>query len=104
MSVFSVDQAYRLKANHALVAKARAPMLALGPGPVNGTLDARSTLDIACECSAQDCSARVRIRLSDYEAERRGLRRLVIAPGHELDSPVHLVARTDAYEIVEPWF
>ena len=39
----------------------------------------------------------------EYEQLMPEQRQLLVAIGHELDAPVHVTRRTEAYEIVEPW-
>ncbi len=84
--VFTVDQAYRIKTNRALLTRPAAD----------------EWLEMSCECSAQHCSATLVVLRSDYERLRPEHRQLLVAVGHELDSPLRVTLRTETYEAVEP--
>ena len=100
MAVFTVDQAYRIKSNRLLLSRSvAAPAHA---APVSRE-DGAESLEIHCECSAEHCSATLVVLRSDYERLRPERRQLLVALGHELDSPIHVSLRTETYELVEPW-
>ena len=83
--VFAVDQAYRIKSNRALL-----------------TQPVAEWLEMDCECSAEHCGATLVVLRGDYERLRPERRELLVAVDHELESPVHVILRTDAYEVEEP--
>jgi len=89
MSVFTVDQAYRIKSNRSLLTETV-------PAPAG-------SLEVHCECSAQHCTATVVVLRSDYERLRPEHRQLLVALGHETDSPVNVIRRAETYELVEAW-
>ena len=98
--IFTVDQAYRITNNRSLLTQ---PPTTLADAPSITIEDGGESLEIYCECSADTCTATLVVRRSDYEWLRPELRQLLVAAGHELDSPVHVRRRTEAYEIVEAW-
>src|SRR4051812_24681181 len=100
MAVFTVDQAYRIKRNRLLLARSvAAPVHASPVADANGA----ESLEIHCECSAAHCTATLVVLRSDYERLRPERRQLLVALGHELDSPIQVNLRTETYELVEPW-
>lgn len=100
MAVFTVDQAYRIKSNRSLLSQ---PVTAPADAAPVSSEDGVESLEIHCECSAQHCTATLVVLRSDYEPLRPEHRQLLVAVGHELDSPVHISLRTETYELVEPW-
>lgn len=52
-----------------------------------------------CECSNKDCTFRVTLSLSDYEAIRGNPKQFVVLPGH-LTPEIEVVLEEDAYWIV----
>ncbi len=97
--VFTVDQAYRIKTNRALLTRPAA----VGAGHDSVSSNAGDDwLEMNCECSAQHCSATLVVLRSDYERLRPEHRQLLVAVGHELDSPLRVTLRTETYEAVEP--
>lgn len=96
MAVFTIDQAYRIKSNRSLL---RQPVAALA----NSSEDGVESLEVCCECSAQHCNATLLVLRSDYERLVPEHRQVLVALGHEMDSPVHVILRAEAYEIVELW-
>ena len=100
MAVLTVDQAYRIKSNRALLAE---PVAALAGAPVTSEGDGQQ-LELNCECSAQHCSVTLSVPRGDYERLRPERRQFVVAVDHELDfAPVRIILRTETYEFVEPW-
>lgn len=57
--------------------------------------------EFLCECSNGDCTLRVRLTLSAYEAVRSDPAQFVVALGHELPEIENVVARTNEYQVVE---
>jgi hypothetical protein len=55
---------------------------------------------IICECSDDQCTERVSVPLSAYEAVRSNPRRFLVVRGHENDFE-QVVERADGYSIVE---
>jgi hypothetical protein len=99
MAVFTVDQAYRIKSNRALLAQSVAAVA--GNAAASG--DGGDELEMHCECSAEHCSGTLVVLREDYERLRPKHHQRLVAVDHELDSPVRIIVRTDAYEVVEPW-
>jgi len=66
--------------------------------------DGIDVLEINCECSAEHCTATLMVRRGEYEPLRPEQRQLLVAAGHEIDSPVQVTRRTETYEIIEPWW
>jgi hypothetical protein len=92
--VFTVDQAYRIKSNRSLLTER------VHARPRD---DGSGLLEIHCECSAQHCTATLVVLRSDYERLRPEHRQLLVALGHEMDSPVNVIGRAETYELVEAW-
>ena len=58
--------------------------------------------EFVCECGAGDeCDAKVRMRLSDYETVRRQDDRFAVFPGHEIEAIERVVDRGDGYVVVD---
>jgi hypothetical protein len=98
--VFTVDQAYRITSNRLLLTQ---PIAAVADAPSVSREDRSNSLEIYCECSADHCTATVVVRRGDYERLRPEHRQLLVAVGHEVDTPVNVIRRTETYELVEPW-
>ena len=98
--IFSVDQAYRITNNRSRLTQ---PVTALADAPSITIEDGGEPLEIYCECSADHCTAILVVRRSDYERLRPEHRQLLVAVGHEMDTPVCVTRRTETYELVEPW-
>jgi hypothetical protein len=96
--VFTVDQAYRIKSNRALLTR---PVAAIVGATSVSSDGGGEWLEVDCECSAQHCGATLVVLRGDYERLRPERRELLVAVDHELDSPVRVILRTDAYELVE---
>ena len=94
--VFTVDQAYRIKSNRALLRRPVAAVIGVTSVSSDG-----EWLEMGCECSAQHCGATLVVPRGDYEQLRPERRELLVAVDHELDTPVRVILRTDAYELVE---
>lgn len=56
--------------------------------------------DFLCECGRADCSERLRLEISEYDAIRTA-GRFVAVPGHELASHDRVVERCESYVIAE---
>ena len=89
--VFTVDQAYRITSNRLSL---RTP---------STTSVASAPIEVYCECSADHCTAVIVVPRGDYERLRPDRRQLLVAVGHEIDSPVQVTLRAKTYELVEPW-
>ena len=98
--MFTVDQAYRINKNRALLVR---PIAALAGGAPVSSEDGVEVLQISCECSADHCTGTLVVRRDDYEWLKPERRQLLVAAGHETDTPVQVMLRTETYEIVEPW-
>ena len=59
--------------------------------------------EFLCECANGVCAERLRLTLQQYEDIRSDPRGFLMAPGHERPG-VRIVARTEAYEVVEGVF
>ena len=99
--MFTVDQAYRINRNRMLLLRST---LATGDASAAHGIEGIDVLEINCECSAEHCTATLMVRRGEYEPLRPGRRQLLVAAGHEIDSPVQVTRRTETYEIVEPWW
>jgi hypothetical protein len=98
--MFTVDQAYRINRNRSLSLQPLAEPT--GAARLRDEYDGE-LLEMHCECSAEHCTATVVVPRGDYERLQPKQRQLLVAAGHELDSPVQVTLRTETYEIVEPW-
>ena len=56
--------------------------------------------DFLCECGRADCSERLRLDISEYDAVR-GAGRFVAIPGHELVPHDRVVERFETYVVGE---
>ena len=59
------------------------------------------TMTVICECAFGDCTDRLEIEVSTYEAVRADPRRFIIVSGHALPEFEKVVDGGDGYEIVE---
>jgi hypothetical protein len=60
------------------------------------------TFEFLCECGhGDDCDARVRMTLPEYEHVREQDDRFAVAPGHENVRIERVVSRTSAYVVVD---
>lgn len=57
--------------------------------------------EIVCECDREECTARIRIRVSDYESIRTGSTVFIVMPGHADPTCERVVSSTGAYDVVE---
>ena len=57
--------------------------------------------EIVCECDREECTERIPIRLTDYEAVRATPTEFIVAPGHADPVCERTVASTEAYQVVE---
>src|SRR5512133_354896 len=57
-------------------------------------------LDFICECAHTDCTDRLEMSATEYEAVRRVPTHFAIAPGHEIPDVEHVVERTSRYLVV----
>lgn len=60
-----------------------------------------SGADFLCECGRPDCSARVRLLGSEYDAVRAHPRRFLCAPGHMTAAIETIVEQSDSHVVVE---
>ena len=58
-------------------------------------------LDLVCECSDPDCTARVRVPRDEYERVRGEPTHFVVVPGHETAGRERIVLREPGYCVVE---
>jgi len=56
--------------------------------------------EIVCECDREDCTDRIGVRLSDYEAVRASATDFITARGHRDPRVERLVSHTDTYDVV----
>jgi hypothetical protein len=59
------------------------------------------TMTVICECANGDCTDRLEIAVSRYEAVREDPRRFIIVSGHAIPQFETVVDGGDGYEIVE---
>ena len=59
------------------------------------------TMSAICECANGDCTERLQISVSAYEAVRADPRRYVIVPGHELPEFESIVGGGNGWDVVE---
>jgi len=59
------------------------------------------TMSAICECANGDCTERLQISVSAYEAVRADPRRYVIVPGHELPEFESIVGGGSGWDVVE---
>lgn len=57
--------------------------------------------EFLCECSNLDCTLRLPLTLTEYEAVRADPRVFVVAPGHDLPEIEEIIRRTPAYQVVK---
>jgi hypothetical protein len=50
---------------------------------VTESFEIRRPIDFICECSREDCTAKVSLRADEYERVRSSATLFVIAPGHQ---------------------
>jgi hypothetical protein len=60
-----------------------------------------SPTDFVCECGIRDCTERVRMRLSEYEAVRAQPATFFVMPAHVIPEVERVVADHSSYVIVE---
>jgi hypothetical protein len=58
-------------------------------------------LDLVCECGMADCTERIRMTQSEYEALRSNGRQFAIVPGHEIKDVEKVLERRESYDVVE---
>jgi hypothetical protein len=66
----------------------------------NGVSD-EDSFEFLCECSDPSCTARISLKLADYEWVRANPARFVLAPGHNAPQVEHVVEREDEHVVVE---
>ncbi len=59
------------------------------------------TMTAICECADGECTERLEISISEYEAVRTDPRRYIVISGHEQPEFESVVDRRDGYEVVE---
>ncbi len=87
--------------NRALLAQSTAAVAASASVSGDGRNDV--WLEMHCECSAEHCNGTLLVLRDDYEKLSPNLHPRLVALDHELDSPVRVILRSDAYEVVESW-
>jgi hypothetical protein len=60
-----------------------------------------SGAEFLCECGRPDCSAKVRLPVSEYDAVRAHPRRFVCAPGHVTPAIETIVEEAESHLVVE---
>jgi hypothetical protein len=68
---------------------------------IYSTVDEAHVYEFICECSATECSVRVRLTTTEYEEIRASATRFVLAPGHQVDEIETVVAQTPDHVVVE---
>jgi hypothetical protein len=58
-------------------------------------------VDVCCECVRRDCTGRVAMTVSEYEAVRRFPTRFLVKEGHEVSGEERVVAEAAGYVVVE---
>jgi len=58
-------------------------------------------LQFYCECADENCTARITMRLDEYQSIHTNRNRFVIMPGHEVLSVEKIVAEKPGYTVVE---
>jgi hypothetical protein len=64
----------------------------------------QSTISVICECGDRDCFAPTELPTEEYRqllGDRRGGRRFIVKPRHEIPDVERVVERRDDYVIVE---
>ena len=57
-------------------------------------------LDFMCECAHTDCTERLQMSVTEYEAIRRIPNHFAIVDGHQVDDVETVVAQADRYLVV----
>ena len=58
-------------------------------------------VELVCECSDPDCTARMRVSQRDYERIRSEATHFIVVPGHETAGLERIVVREAGYCVVE---
>ena len=58
-------------------------------------------LDLICECADDKCTARMDLKLGEYEQLRQNSHRFAVLPGHEFPDIEEVVDRNERYFVVE---
>jgi hypothetical protein len=66
-----------------------------------GARFATDPLELVCECSDPECTARLRVSQRDYERIRSEATHFVVVPGHETAGLERIVVREPGYCVVE---
>lgn len=93
----SEEQARRVGLNESIFRQVNEQIESLNRG--FGT-DER-TMTVVCECGHGDCTERLEISVSAYEAVRSAPRRYVIVPGHAIPEFESVIDSTGEYDVVE---
>lgn len=57
--------------------------------------------EVVCECAREECTERITISFADYERVRIDGRTFIVLPGHVDPTCERVVARREAYNLVE---
>jgi FPC/CPF motif-containing protein YcgG len=63
--------------------------------------DADLELAFKCECSDENCSSRIPIRLDEYQRIHRNRDTFVVLPDHQVDPIEKVILQTSLYNIVK---
>ncbi len=63
--------------------------------------DIKGRTDFLCECARQDCNARVRVTLEEYNRVRGHGARFILCPGHEQPDVERVVEEHDGWVVAE---
>ena len=92
----SDEREARVGLNEALFREVNEQIRSLADDP--DTRDDKIT--VICECADTDCTARIELRVSDYERIRSDSVLYVLATGHEAREAEIVIERGDGWEVV----
>lgn len=58
-------------------------------------------LHFYCECSDENCKARIPLKLSDYRELHKARSRFIVIPNHETTAIEKVVSKNDTYNVVD---
>jgi hypothetical protein len=64
-------------------------------------IDGAETIDVLCECVRGACTARITMRVADYELVRRFPTRFFVKAGHEVAEEERVVEESHGYVVIE---